>query len=264
MDTKYNNGTKFLLVKDLESLQHPKQAGKKKKRKVYTKVYTACVYYADVIVLTTGHLQPPSECQSFCLHAASTRHQRSCQKQSVRSWECQWHPAQWPQTPTPGSIPTQQLVWLCLCIRASFCDFPLRYMGLEQSILFLQVISQALSPCSSTMSQSIRYFPPAWWMLALQYLIGCWQLCIWHPHPGDHDCQAPFPSRCLSRWHPPVGGKAILFWQSSLWLPASGSPLPIAPLKPRPCQTKGTRLFRRKLCSPHFTEFLVTSLKFQP
>lgn len=44
------------------------------------------------MILTAGHLQPPSECQGFCLHVGSTRFPWSCQKQSVRGLGHCWHP----------------------------------------------------------------------------------------------------------------------------------------------------------------------------
>lgn len=50
MDTKYNKGTKFLLVKDPWSLQHPKQEEKKKEeKKWYTQRYTQPVFAMQML-----------------------------------------------------------------------------------------------------------------------------------------------------------------------------------------------------------------------
>lgn len=68
------------IPKDSWSLQYLKE-----------KRWTMCIYYADVLVLTVGHLQSPSECQSFCLYASNTWFQCGCQEQSVRSLEHHWH-----------------------------------------------------------------------------------------------------------------------------------------------------------------------------
>lgn len=110
----------------------------------------------------------------------------------------QWHPAR----ASPG---------------ASFCDFAVLETGAGSGALFFT--SHITKPFTSEqLNESMCCFSPACWMLALQYLIGSWQLCIWCPQPGDRDQQAPFPTH-----HPP----AIPLGQTPLFLPALSSPLPL-------------------------------------